>query len=174
MLQEMDAEMPAGNLLGVVGATGSGKTTMIELLVRAHDPERGRILLEGVDIRAMRIEELQEAIGVVPQETSLFSETLRDNVRLGTSDAGSLDDAMSAVDAQTEAEILTALEAVTGRRTRIIVSHRFSAARHADEIIVLDGGRVVERGTHDGLVAAGGRYTELLMRQQIEASLELE
>ncbi|MGH7593876.1 MAG: multidrug ABC transporter permease/ATP-binding protein, partial [Gemmatimonadales bacterium] len=84
-----------------------------------------------------------------------------------------LDDALSAVDAHTEMEILTALEQATTDRTRIIVSHRFSAVRHADQILVFDAGRIVERGTHDELVAAAGRYPELLMRQEIEEGLEI-
>jgi ATP-binding cassette subfamily B protein len=171
---------------------------------------------------------LRRVVGVVPQETFLFSETLRENVLLGATDDGRLDaaadvaqlsealpdlphgwdtllgerginlsggqrqraaiaralvrdpailvldDALSAVDAHTEREILAALEAATSDRTRLIVSHRFSAVRHADLIIVLERGRIVERGTHDTLVAARGRYTELLMREEVEESLEVE
>jgi ATP-binding cassette subfamily B protein len=83
-----------------------------------------------------------------------------------------LDDALSAVDAATETAILRELEAATSSRTRLIVSHRFSAVRNAEQILVLDGGDIVERGTHDELVARGGRYVELLMRQELEASLE--
>lgn len=227
-LQDVTFDVAAGNVLGVVGATGSGKTTLIDLLIRSYDPVRGRVLLDGVDIRALRVADLRRAIGMVPQETFLFSETLRENVLLGTPDVDRLDDAaevarltdalpdlphgwdtmlgerginlsggqrqraaiaralvrhpsvlvlddaLSAVDAQTETEILAALEAATRGQTRIIVSHRSSAVRHADEIIVLDQGRIVERGTHDELVAAAGRYTELLMRQAIEESLEVE
>jgi ATP-binding cassette subfamily B multidrug efflux pump len=227
-VKDVTFEVAPGDVLGVVGATGSGKTTVVDLLVRTYDPDRGRILLDGVDLRALRVDDLRRAVGMVPQETFLFSETLRENVLLGTADEGRLedaarvarltdalpdlphgwdtmlgerginlsggqrqraaiaralvrhpsvlvlDDALSAVDAQTEAAILTALEATTRGPTRIIVSHRFSAVRHADAIIVLDAGRIVERGTHDELVAAGGRYTELLMRQEIEESLEVE
>ena len=226
VLQDVSIDIRAGSVVGIVGATGSGKSTIVDLLVRTHDPDRGRILIDGIDSRAIRIEELRRAIGVVPQETFLFSETLRENVLLGTTDDGRLeaaadlaqltaalpdlphgwdtllgerginlsggqrqraaiaralvrqpgalvlDDSLSAVDAQTEREILTALEAATAGQTRIVVSHRFSAVRNADEIVVLDGGRIVERGTHDQLIAAAGRYTELLMQQQIEESLE--
>jgi ATP-binding cassette subfamily B protein len=181
-----------------------------------------------VDIREIQIDEVRRAVGGVPQETFLFSETLRDNVLLGMPDDGRLeesariaqltsalpdlpngwetmlgerginlsggqrqraaiaralvrqpsvlvlDDALSAVDAHTETEILTALEAATAGCTRIIVSHRFSAVRNADQILVLDEGRIVERGTHEQLVSTAGRYTELLMRQELEASLELQ
>lgn len=228
VLQDVTFAVAPGDVLGVVGATGSGKTTVIDLLVRTYDPDRGRILLDGVDIRALRVDDLRRAIGMVPQETFLFSETLRENVLLGTPDEGGLedaariarltdalpdlphgwdtvlgerginlsggqrqraaiaralvrhpsvlvlDDALSAVDAETETEILAALEAATHEKTVVIVSHRFSAVRHADEIVVLHEGRIVARGTHDELVAAGGRYTELLMRQEIEESLEVD
>ena len=202
-LQDVSFEVAPGRVLGLVGATGSGKTTVIDLLSRTYDPDRGRILIDGMDIRELRIDDVRRAVGVVPQETFLFSETLRDNVLLGMPDDGRLeetaqiaqlttalpdlpngwetmlgerginlsggqrqraaiaralvrqpsvlvlDDALSAVDAHTEMEILTALEAATAERTRIIVSHRFSAVRNADQILVLDEGRIVERGTHD-------------------------
>jgi ATP-binding cassette subfamily B protein len=227
-LQDVSFDVAAGSVLGVVGATGSGKTTVVDLLVRTYDPDRGRILLDGIDIRSLRLDDLRRALGMVPQETFLFSETLRENVLLGTSEENRLDDAarvahltdalpdlpngwetmlgerginlsggqrqraaiaralvrhpsvlvlddaLSAVDAQTEADILTELEAATRGQTRVIVSHRSSAVRGANEIIVLEEGRIVERGTHDQLVAAGGRYTELLMRQEIEESLEVD
>jgi ATP-binding cassette, subfamily B, multidrug efflux pump len=227
-LEDVSLEVPAGSVLGIVGATGSGKSTLVELLVRTYDPTRGRILVDGIDLRTLDVAELRRAIGVVPQETFLFSESLRENVLLGTEDDGRLaeaasvsqlsealpdlpdgwdtmlgerginlsggqrqraaiaralvrrpgvlvlDDALSAVDAQTEREILAALELATAGQTRIIVSHRFSAVRGADQIVVLDRGRIVQRGTHDTLVAAGGRYTELLMREQLEQSLEAD
>ena len=227
-LQDLSFDVTAGSVLGVVGATGSGKTTVVDLLVRTYDPDRGRILLDGVDIRSLRLDDLRRAVGMVPQETFLFSETLRENVLLGTAESDRLDDAarvahltdalpdlpngwetmlgerginlsggqrqraaiaralvrhpsvlvlddaLSAVDAETEADILTELEAATRGQTRIIVSHRSSAVRGANEIIVLDEGRIVERGTHEQLVATGGRYTELLMRQEIEESLEVD
>lgn len=227
-LEDVTFDVAAGALLGIVGATGSGKSTVVDLMVRTYDPDRGRILVDGVDLRSLRVDDVRRAIGIVPQETFLFSETLRGNVLLGTADDGQLDDAartaqltdalpdlpngwetmlgerginlsggqrqraaiaralvrqpsvlvlddaLSAVDAHTEMAILTALERATAERTRIIVSHRFSAVRNADQILVLDGGRIVERGTHDELVAAGARYTELLMRQEVEESLELQ
>jgi ATP-binding cassette subfamily B multidrug efflux pump len=227
-VEDVSFEAPAGAVIGIVGATGSGKSTLVELLVRTYDVDRGRILVDGVDIRSVEVAALRRVVGVVPQETFLFSETLRENVLLGATDDGRLDaaadvaqlsealpdlphgwdtllgerginlsggqrqraaiaralvrdpailvldDALSAVDAHTEREILAALEAATSDRTRLIVSHRFSAVRHADLIIVLERGRIVERGTHDTLVAARGRYTELLMREEVEESLEVE
>ena len=226
VLQDVSFEIPPGAALAIVGATGSGKSTLVDLMVRTYDPERGRILLDGVDIRELALEELRATIGFVPQETFLFSATLRENVLLGAPDDGRLeraaetaqlaealpalpegydtllgerginlsggqkqraaiaralakdppvfvlDDALSAVDAQTEARILGALRGALSGRTSIIVSHRLAAVRAADLILVLDGGRIVERGTHAQLQATGGRYWELLRRQQIEEEIE--
>ena len=219
--------MAPGSSLAIVGPTGSGKSTVVELLSRAYDPERGRVLIDGVDIRTITLDTLRQAIGVVPQETFLFSDTLRRNVLLGAPDDGRvdrvaevsqlasalpdlpqgvdtmlgerginlsggqkqraaiaralaqeppifvLDDALSAVDAQTEARILRALRGALEGRTTIIVSHRLAAVRDADEIVVLDEGKVVERGTHRTLFAARGRYWELLNRQELEAQIEV-
>jgi ATP-binding cassette, subfamily B, multidrug efflux pump len=226
VLEDVSLDLPAGRSLAVVGATGAGKSTLVDLIVRAYDPDRGRILLDGVDLRDLALADLRRAIALVPQETFLFSETLRDNVLLGAPDDGRLeasaeiaqlaealpalpagwdtllgergvnlsggqkqraataraltqqpglfvlDDALSAVDAQTEARILPRLRDALAGRTSVIVSHRMAAVRGADEILVLDGGRVVERGTHAALLAAGGRYWELLRRQQLEEELE--
>ena len=228
VLQGISFRVDAGRSLAVVGATGSGKTTLVDLLVRAYDPDRGAVLLDGVDLRRLPLAELRRAIGFVPQETFLFSETLRENVLLGAPDDGRLervaevaqlaealpalpngydtmlgerginlsggqkqrsaiaralaqeppvfvlDDALSAVDAQTEAKILRALRGALSGRTSIIVSHRLAAVRDADGILVLDEGRIVEQGTHAALIAAGGRYWELLRRQQLEEKLEVE
>jgi ATP-binding cassette subfamily B multidrug efflux pump len=228
VLQDISFRVEAGRSLAVVGATGSGKTTLVDLLVRAYDPDRGAVLLDGVDIRRLALSELHEAVGFVPQETFLFSETLRENVLLGAPDDGRLervaevaqltealpalpagydtmlgerginlsggqkqrsaiaralaqdppvfvlDDALSAVDAQTEAKILRALRGALAGRTSIIVSHRLAAVREADWIIVLDEGRIVEQGTHAELIVQGGRYWELLRRQQLEEELEEE
>ncbi len=228
VLQDVSFDVAAGDVLGLVGATGSGKSTIVELLARTYDPDRGRVLVDGVDLRALSLAELRRTVGVVPQETFLFSETLRDNVLLGSPDDGRLeraaavsrldaalpdlpdgwetllgerginlsggqrqraaiaralvrdpgvlvlDDALSAVDAHTEVEILAALRDAIAGRTALIVSHRFSAVRDAAEILVLEEGRVVERGRHAELVARGGRYLTLLMRQELEESLDTD
>jgi ATP-binding cassette subfamily B multidrug efflux pump len=186
------------------------------------------VLIDGVDIRQLSLEDLRRAVGFVPQETFLFGETLRRNVLLGAPDDGRLervaevsqltealpalpegyetmlgerginlsggqkqraaiaralaqeppifvlDDALSAVDAHTEARILAGLRDALVGRTSIIVSHRLAAVRDADWILVLDHGCIVEQGTHVELLAAGRRYWELLRRQQIEEELEEE
>jgi ATP-binding cassette subfamily B protein len=226
VLRDISFRVEAGRSLAVVGATGSGKSTLVDLLVRAYDPDRGAVLLDGVDIRRLTLDDLRQAIGFVPQETFLFSDTLRANVLLGAPDDGRLervaevsqlvealpslpsgydtmlgerginlsggqkqrsaiaralaqdppvfvlDDALSAVDAQTEAKILRALRGALAGRTSIIVSHRLAAVRDADHILVLDDGRIVEQGTHAQLISRGGRYWELLRRQQLEEELE--
>ncbi|HXE58782.1 MAG TPA: ABC transporter ATP-binding protein [Gemmatimonadales bacterium] len=227
VLRDVSFTLEAGRSLAVVGATGSGKSTLVDLVVRTYDPDRGRILLDGVDIRELEPATLRREIGFVPQETFLFSETLRDNILLGAPDDGRLatvaevaqltealpalpqgfdtllgergvnlsggqkqrtaiaralardppvfvlDDALSAVDAQTEARILRGLKRAMTGRTSVIVSHRLSAVRDADRIIVLDRGEIVERGTHQELMARRGRYWELLRRQRLEEELEL-
>jgi ATP-binding cassette subfamily B protein len=228
VLRDISFRVEPGRSLALVGATGSGKSTLVDLLVRAYDPDRGQVLLDGVDIRRLPLAELRRAVGFVPQETFLFSETLRENVLLGAPDDGRLervaevaqltealpalpdgydtllgerginlsggqkqrsaiaralaqdppvfvlDDALSAVDAQTEAKILRALRGALAGRTSIIVSHRLAAVREADWIVVLDGGRIVEQGSHADLIVRGGRYWELLRRQQLEEELEEE
>jgi ATP-binding cassette subfamily B protein len=198
----------------------------VDLIVRAYDPDRGAILIDGVDIRQLSLDQLRRAVGFVPQETFLFSETLRRNILLGAPDDGRLervsetaqltealpalpngydtllgerginlsggqkqrtaiaralaqepplfvlDDALSAVDTHTEARILAGLRDALAGRSSVIVSHRLAAVRDADRILVLDQGRIVEQGTHAELQAAGGRYWELLRRQQMEEELE--
>ena len=225
-LQDMSFEVPAGQSLAVVGATGSGKSTLVDMLVRAYDPDRGSVRIDGIDVREITLEDLRRAVGFVAQETFLFGETLRQNVLLGAPDDGRLervaevsqlseaipslpsgldtmlgerginlsggqkqraaiaralaqdppvfvlDDALSAVDAHTEARILAALRSALEGRTSIIVSHRLAAVREADWILVLDEGRIVEQGTHADLISRGGRYWELLRRQQLEEELE--
>lgn len=224
-LQAISFKAEAGAWIAVVGATGAGKSTLVELLPRLADPDRGRILLDGIPIQELRLADLRGAIGFVPQDTFLFSQTIEENIGLGTlrhdtvetaartaqmdetirgfpqgydtmlGERGInlsggqkqrtaiaralarqpgvvvLDDALSAVDTETEAAILANLkDALTGR-TAIVVSHRVTAVRDADLIVVLDDGRIVERGKHGDLIAARGRYWELLRRQQLEDSL---
>jgi ATP-binding cassette subfamily B protein len=226
VLREISFSVRPGASLAIVGPTGSGKSTLVDLLVRAYDPDRGSIAIDGVDVRQLALAELRRAVGFVPQETFLFGETLRRNILLGAPDDGRLeqvagvaqltealpalpngyetligerginlsggqkqraaiaralaqdppifvlDDALSAVDAHTEARILAGLRGALAGRTSIIVSHRLAAVRDADWILVLDEGRIVEQGVHSELLAAGGRYWELLRRQQMEEELE--
>jgi ATP-binding cassette subfamily B multidrug efflux pump len=228
VLRHVSFTVPAGGTLGVVGATGSGKSAMIDLIPRLYDPQEGEILIDGVPTRHLPVAELRREIGYVPQETFLFSDTIRANLTYGTNDpsAGNwaarvarldstieefpggfetllgerginlsggqkqrsalaralarkptivlLDDALSAVDSHTEAEILHGLREALEGRTAIIASHRISAIRDASWIIVLDEGRIVEEGRHDALFAAGGRYWSLLNRQLLEDAIERE
>jgi ATP-binding cassette subfamily B multidrug efflux pump len=228
VLQDVSFTVEAGRSLAIVGATGAGKSTLVDMLVRTQDPTRGAIRVDGVDVRQLDLAELRREVGFVPQETFLFGETLRENILLGAPDDGRLervaevsqlaealpslpngfdtllgerginlsggqkqrtaiaralaqdppvfvlDDALSAVDAHTEARILAALRGALTGRTSIIVSHRLAAVRDADWILVLDDGRVVEEGVHADLIARGGRYWELLRRQQLEEELEEE
>ena len=231
VLHDIDLHVPAGSTLAIVGATGSGKSSLVHLLVRMYEPPPGTVFIDGHDVRAVRLDDLRRAIAFVPQETFLFSTTLEDNIAFGahalpdadrrervetaaaiarldkdvaqfaeayqtrvgergltlsggqkqrTAIARALmtgapvlvfDDALSAVDTYTEEEILSRLRTVTANRTTIIVAHRISAVRHADQIIVLDEGRIIERGTHDTLAFAGGPYSELVRQQQLEAEL---
>lgn len=222
VLKDISFRVDAGRSLAIVGPTGSGKSTLADLIARTYDPDKGRILLDGIDIRELRPESLRNAVGFVPQETFLFSETIKENILFGTEDDGRLqraaetaqlaetltelpggpetmlgerginlsggqkqrtaiaralaksppvfvlDDALSAVDAQTETRILRSLRGALEGRTSIIISHRLAAVRDADWILVLDRGEIVEQGTHQQLVAANGRYWQLLSRQQLE------
>ncbi|MBM3898645.1 MAG: ABC transporter ATP-binding protein [Gemmatimonadetes bacterium] len=226
VLREITLTILAGTTLGVVGATGSGKSALLELLPRLADPTAGVIRLDGIDLRDLPLATLRAEIGFVPQESLLFSETIRENLHFGTEDDDAvreatrvaqlaetiagfpqgeqtmlgergvnlsggqrqraalaralarrpnvviLDDALAAVDTQTEAAILRELRTALAGRTAIVASHRITAVREAQWIIVLDEGRIVEQGRHDELVAAGGRYAALLERQRLEESLE--
>ncbi|HTE47654.1 MAG TPA: ABC transporter ATP-binding protein, partial [Gemmatimonadaceae bacterium] len=228
VLRDISFTAPAGSTIGVVGATASGKSALMDLVPRLYDPQEGEILLDGVPIRDLTIAELRREIGYVPQESFLFSDTIGSNLVYGTTDeqAGSwaadiaqlsstikdfpggyetllgerginlsggqkqraalaralarrpglvlLDDALSAVDTHTEAEILRSLRDALAGRTALIASHRVSAIRDATWIIVLDGGRIVEQGRHGELLAAGGRYWALLNRQQLEEAIEAD
>ena len=228
VLRDVSCTIPAGGTLGVVGATGAGKSALLELLPRFFDPQEGQILLDGVDIRDLPLEVLRGEIGFVPQDALLFSETIAANLAYGGADADAvawsaqvaqlseslarfpqgdqtllgerginlsggqkqratiaralarspavvvLDDALSAVDTNTEAAILHGLREALAGRTALIASHRVTALREATHIIVLGEGTVVEQGTHDELVARRGRYWELLRRQLLEESLETD
>lgn len=230
VLEDVSFDVPAGTTLGIVGRTGAGKSTLVELVPRLIDPTRGRVLLDGHDLRDVPLATLRGAIGYVPQEVFLFSDTVGHNVAFGVPEAPEaaireaaaeadllanvdafpagfdtlvgergitlsggqkqrtaiaralirnpaillFDDALSAVDTRTEATILANLRRQFGRRTVVIVSHRISAVQDADQIIVLENGRIAERGTHASLVAAGGHYAEMYRRQLLEAELAEE
>lgn len=227
-LRDIDLEVQPGQTIGIVGRTGSGKSTLLSLLTRAFEPPPGTIFLDGRPVEAIPVRQIREIIGMVPQETFLFSESLAENIRFGRAEATDeevasaarqagletdvagfaeglatvigergitlsggqkqrtaiaralvrnppiliLDDSLSAVDTQTEERILSALRSIRKGRTVLIVSHRASSVKDADHIVVLGDGRIVERGTHEELVARGGYYADLYRRQTIEAELE--
>jgi ATP-binding cassette subfamily B protein len=230
VLSNVSFKVEAGETVAIVGATGSGKSTLVNLLPRLHNPPRGTVFVDGHDVRDVPLDELRGLIGFVPQEPFLFSDTLADNVAFGvpglkqeaperiasaasvaqldkdvrdfpqgydtmvgergiTLSGGQkqraaiaravvtdpriliLDDALSAVDTYTEEEILSRLRGVMKARTAIIISHRVSTVRDADQIVVLDRGRVVEKGTHDELIRLGGHYAELYKKQLLEEEL---
>ncbi len=227
VLRNVSFTVPAGATFGVVGATGSGKSALIDLIPRIYDPQEGEILIDGVPTKNVVPAELRQDIGFVPQESLLFSDTIGSNLSYGTSGitqtgewaAGIaqlhqtidqfpgryetvlgerginlsggqkqraslaralakkpsivlLDDALSAVDTHTEAEILRALREALAGRTALIASHRISAIRDASWIIVLEKGTVVEQGRHPELMALRGRYWSLLRRQQLLDAVE--
>ena len=238
VLDGISIRIPAGTTAALVGGTGSGKSTLISLLPRLHEPPPGSVFLDGVDVREIPLATLRGAVGFVPQEPFLFSDNLAANIafseqspaaqtQLPTSevdhrilDAAAvarldkdveefpkgygtvigergitlsggqkqrtaiaraiyanppiliLDDALSAVDTYTEDEILSKLRGVMRQRTSIIVAHRVSTVRDADQIFVLDAGRIAERGTHDQLVARDGLYAAMYRKQLLEEELE--
>jgi len=227
VLVDIDLSVPAGSTVALVGRTGSGKSTLLSLLPRLFEPPRGTVFVDGHDVRDLQLGSLRRAIGMVPQETFLFSATLRENIRFGRPESDDaevaeaaalaglemdlaafpqgldtvvgergitlsggqkqrvalarallrkprillLDDCLSAVDTHTEEQILGNLRRVFVGRTTFLVSHRVSTVRGADLILVLDDGRIVERGHHDELVALDGIYADLYRRQQLEEEL---
>ncbi len=230
VLKNLNLRIPAGRTIAIVGATGAGKSTLVSLIPRLYEAPEGAILVDGVPIRQIPLKTLREHIGFVPQETFLFSDTIRENIKLGAPAASDaevehaaeisnilpdihgfpkgfevlvgergltlsggqkqrtaisravvrdpriliLDDALSSVDTQTEERILGRLTGVMHGRTTLLISHRVSTIRHADEIVVLHDGEIVERGTHEELLALNGNYTELYNKQLIEEELEQE
>ncbi|MCX5757289.1 MAG: ATP-binding cassette domain-containing protein [Candidatus Hydrogenedentes bacterium] len=212
----------------MVGPTGSGKSSIAALVAREYNPTAGHILIDGEDLQSYPVRALRNAIGYVPQDTFLFSASIRENLCFGRPGATVelmdaacdvaqftetlaqlpegydtllgergvnlsggqkqrlaiaravirdpkiliLDDALSSVDTHTEEAILTRLKGVMAARTSLIISHRISTIRHADIVIVIDDGRIVERGVHDELVGQGGLYARMYERQLLEKELE--
>ncbi len=222
ILKGLSFEVPAGKTVAIVGPSGAGKSTISRLLFRLYDVSGGRILIDGQDIRGITQASLRASIGMVPQDTVLFNDTIRYNIRYGRWDADDaeveeaaklaqidafirmspkgyetqvgerglklsggekqrvaiartvlkappilvLDEATSALDSHTEHEIQAALERVSRNRTSLVIAHRLSTIVGADEIIVLDQGRIAERGTHPRLLAQGGLYASMWNRQR--------
>ncbi|MBT2206890.1 ABC transporter ATP-binding protein [Actinomadura sp. NEAU-AAG7] len=217
VISDVSLEIRAGETVAFVGPTGAGKSTLAKLVTRFYDPSAGRILIDGRDLRDVRIESLRGQLGVVPQEPFLFAGPLRDNIRFATSDASDdrvweavravgldevverlpdgldtvvqergqslssgerqlvalaraflaqprvlvLDEATSNLDLRSEARIESALDVLLEGRTAILIAHRLSTAMKADRVVVVDEGRIVETGSHDRLVAAGGAYARM-------------
>jgi ATP-binding cassette subfamily B protein len=229
ILKGVNFEVPAGRTIAVVGPSGAGKSTLSRLIFRFYEPQRGRITIDGQDIANVTQTSLRQAIGMVPQDTVLFNDSIGYNIRYGRWDASRedireaarfaqidgfiglvpggydaqvgerglklsggekqrvalartilkapkilvLDEATSALDSFTERDIQAALERVSEGRTTLVIAHRLSTIIHADEIIVLDKGVIVERGTHEGLLAQGGVYAGMWSRQrEVEAANE--
>src|SRR5689334_9966240 len=229
ILKGLTFEVPAGKTVAIVGPSGAGKSTISRLLFRLYDVSGGKILIDGQDIKAVTQNSLRAAIGMVPQDTVLFNDTIRYNIRYGRWDASDaeveeaarlaqidafikssprgyetqvgerglklsggekqrvaiartvlkappilvLDEATSALDSHTEHEIQGALERVSQNRTSLVIAHRLSTIVAADEIIVLDQGKIAERGTHAQLLASGGLYASMWNRQrEAEAARE--
>ena len=231
VLRDVSFHVPAGGSLAIVGHTGAGKSSLVNLIPRLFDVQQGEVLIDGVNVMRYPLQQLRRAVGYVPQETYLFSVPLADNVGFGAEEpltaaqldwAGDvsqlnkdvedfparfdtmigergvtlsggqkqrtaiaravakdprvliLDDALSAVDTYTEAEILRRLRGVMNERTSIVVAHRISTVKDADEILVLDDGRIAERGTHRELLERNGLYAQMYRRQLLEEELEVD
>ena len=228
VLHGVSFSVPAGRTLAIVGPTGSGKSTVARLLFRFYEPTAGKILIDGTDIRQVTQASLRAAIGIVPQDTVLFNDTIRYNIAYGRPNASQaeiekaarlaqvhdfiarlpdgyatrvgerglklsggekqrvaiartllknpriliLDEATSALDTATEQEISAALRGLERGRTTLMIAHRLSTVVDADEILVLEGGEVVERGTHPALLARGGLYARMWALQAVERETE--
>jgi ATP-binding cassette subfamily B protein len=227
VLHDISLKIPAGSSLAIVGPTGSGKSTLINLIARLYEAPDASLLVDGRPVREYPLATLRHNIGMVPQETFLFSATIRENLAFGAPDADEeelmkaaeaahirkefeefpqgletmvgergvtlsggqkqraaiarallrrpsiliLDDALASVDTYTEERILNGLGAYTASATTILISHRVSTVRNADQIAVLDHGRIVELGRHDELLVLDGYYAGLYQKQQLEEEL---
>jgi ATP-binding cassette subfamily B protein len=223
-LRDINLEVPPGTRTAIVGETGSGKTTLGYLVARLYEPQRGRVMIDGVDVRELSLDSLAATVGVVSQETYLFHASVRENLRFAKPDATDaeieaaartaridtlirslpegydtvvgergyrfsggekqrmaiartvlrnppvliLDEATSSLDTQTEAAVQAELERLAEGRTTITIAHRLSTVRDAHQIVVVDRGEIVERGTHEELLERGGAYAALVMRDITE------
>ncbi len=228
VLRDISFDVLPGKSLAIVGKTGSGKSTLIDLIGRLTEPTRGRVVIDGRDVQKLPLSLLRECIGYVPQEVFLFSDSIGNNIAFGTVDASReeirqaaleaelldtvqefpkgldsgvgergvslsggqaqrttiaralirqpriliLDDALCSVDTNTESRILEHLQKRKGHHTMIMISHRISSIKGFDQIIVLDGGHIVERGTHETLMQTKGLYAQMYQRQILEERLE--
>ena len=228
VLRGVDLEVRRGEQIAIVGETGSGKTSLLSLLPRLYDPTGGEVLIDGIDLRSLRIASLRTLVSMVPQEPLLFAATVKENILYGKLDATDeevaaaaeaaraasfidalpqgydtpvgergvklstgqqqrisiaraflkdspillLDEPTSALDVNTESDFLDGLAQLMSGRTVFIVAHRLSTVRHADRIVVLADGAIAEQGSHDELMASGGRYRDLYLRQFRSADLE--
>ncbi|MGK7369053.1 MAG: ABC transporter ATP-binding protein [Candidatus Halalkalibacterium sp. M3_1C_030] len=228
VLKDISLEVSAGETVAVVGPSGAGKTTLINLIPRFFDPQKGRIMIDGKDIRNIQKKSLREQIAIVPQDVHLFGTSIKENIRYGKLDATDdeirkaaadanalgfidqvpegldakvgergvklsggqkqrlaiarallknpgillLDEATSSLDSESEAQVQEALERLMNKRTTFIIAHRLSTVQHADNIVVIEQGRIVQQGSHDELLAKGGLYKKLYdmqFREDIEA-----
>jgi ATP-binding cassette subfamily B protein len=230
VLDDVSFHAPAGSTLAIVGATGAGKTSIVNLITRVHEAQEGRVLVDDTDVRQIPLAVLRRNIGYVPQDTFLFSTSLEENVAFGvqnpdpvmvgravetarlsndldqfpegistiigergvTLSGGQkqrtalsraimrdpriliLDDALSSIDTQTQAEILAGLRTVLKDRTSIIISQRISTVKDANQILVLQDGKIIERGTHASLVAERGTYARMYRRELLSSELGIE
>lgn len=226
VLDNVSFAIEEGKTVAIIGKTGSGKSTILHLLMRQIDPDEGEISIDGENLKSINLEEYRKQIGIVPQEVFLFSDTIENNIRFGSSDLDTstaevthyaklahvhhniedfpdkyntllgergvnlsggqkqrlsiaralihkpkllvLDDCLSAVDTETEDIILSNLKKLNPKPTTLIVSHRISSLRNADQILVLDNGTIVEKGTHEDLIALKGKYADMYFKQLIE------